>query len=182
LTSILRGLANVTAGLVLGAALVLLIATQVMGYRIASIATDSMVPTLDPRDLIVTQPVPIDAIVNGDVILFQTGVTTPILVAHRVDSVVTVNLNVTDSATGAKHTETTKVFRTKGDHNAQVDDATVDAASYKGRLWLTVPSAGVLLSSPLPFALIAVVLGVVWLSSELLRWARRGPTDRDAAP
>jgi signal peptidase len=172
-TTFLRRLANVVAGLVLGIAIVFLVATQVMGYRVASIATDSMRPALAPGDLIVTQPVGIDSIVNGDVVLFQEGVTTPILVAHRVSNVVTVNVNVTDSATGAKHTETSRILRTKGDNNAVVDDAPVDAANFRGRLWLHIPNAGGFLASPTPFILIAGGIGVLWLLFEVGRLARR---------
>ena len=60
MTKLLRRIGNVVAGLVLGFAIVLLVATQVMGYRVASIATDSMRPTLAPGDLIVTRRVGID--------------------------------------------------------------------------------------------------------------------------
>jgi signal peptidase len=179
LITLLRRLANIVAGLVLGFALVMLLATQVLGYRVASIATDSMRPTLAPGDLIITQPVAITSVVNGDIVLFQTGIATPILVAHRVNNVVTVNVNVTDSKTGIVRTETSKVLRTKGDANAQVDEQPVDATVFRGRLWLSVPGAGRFLASPLPYALIATGLGALWLLFELARWARR---DRPTEP
>ena len=110
---------------------------------------------------------------HGDIVLFQTGVTTPSLVAHRVSSVVTVNLNITDSKTGDKHTETTRILHTKGDNNALVDEAPVDAANFRGRLWLHIPNAGGLLASPTPFLLIAGGIGGLWLLFELARLARR---------
>lgn len=182
MTNVLRRIGNVVAGLVLGIAVVLLVATQVMGYRVATVATDSMRPTLSPGDLIVTRPVPITEIEHGDIVLFETGVTTRITVAHRVDGVVTVNLNITDSKTGDKHTETTKILHTKGDANPLADAGVVDQAAYRGLLWLTVPGAGPILASPVPFILIAAGLGLAWFALELVGWGRRsrsGPSDED---
>lgn len=170
--SVIRTLANILAGLVLGVALALLIATQVFGYRLAAVATDSMRPALTPGDLIVTQPAPITEITHDDIVLFETGVNTRILVAHRVVNLIQVNLNITDSQTGETRTERSQMLRTKGDANADIDPEPVDASNYRGRLWLTFAGAGSLLATPTPFILIAVVLGAAWLATELLR-ARR---------
>jgi len=170
----LRRLLDILAGLILGLAIVMLIATQVFGYRVASIATNSMQPTLAPGDLILTRPASIDAVGHDDIVLFETGITKPILVAHRVANIITVNLNVTDSKTGVTRTQQTHVLRTKGDANPQVDADPVDASHYRGLLWMTVPGAGTLLASPLPFLLIAVGLGLLWFAFEIVDRGRRG--------
>jgi signal peptidase len=181
MTTFLRRLASILAGLVLGLALVVVIATQVLGYRLAAIASDSMRPTLAPGDLVITRPVPIGDIAHDDIVLFETGETTKILVAHRVANIVTVNMNITDSATGQTRTERTQILRTKGDANASIDEQPVDIAAYRGLVFVTVPGIGSLLASPLPFAAIAVVLGVAWLLMEVVgrvRSSRQTVADR----
>lgn len=182
----LRRLANIVAGLVLGFAIVAVVATQVFGYRLAAIASDSMRPALMPGDLIVTRPVPIRDIAHDDIVLFESGETTKILVAHRVANIVTVNMNITDSATGQTRTERTQILRTKGDANPIIDEQPVDDATYRGLVWVTVPGAGNLLASPLPFVAIAVVIAVAWLLLEVVGWVRRsgkaGGDDGGASP
>jgi len=168
-----RRFLDALAGLVLGLAIVTLIATQVLGYRLASIASDSMEPALARGDLILTRPVPIGDVKHDDIVLFETGVTTPILVAHRVANIITVNLNITDSKTGATRTEQTQVLRTKGDANAQVDPEPVDAQHYRGLVWLTFSGIGSVLASPLPFLIVGAGLGLLWLVYELVDRSRR---------
>jgi signal peptidase len=178
---ILRLLVAIVLGLVFGLAMVAIISTQVFGYRLAAIASESMRPALAPGDLIVTRPVPITDIETDDIVLFETGTVTKILVAHRVANVVTLNVNITDSETGEKRTEQTKILRTKGDANEATDEQPVDATSYRGLLWLTIPGAGNVLASPLPFIVLAAVIGVIWLLLEVVGYVRRSrrtaPTD-----
>jgi signal peptidase len=176
---ILRLLAAILAGLVLGFAFVAVISTQVFGYRLAAIASDSMRPALSPGDLIVTRPVPITDNEQDDIVLFETGIATKILVAHRVSNVVTLNVNITDSVTGETRTETTKILRTKGDANPQLDEQPVDATNYRGQLWLTIPGAGNLLASPTPFIAVAIGIAVIWLLVETVGYVRRS---RQRAP
>jgi signal peptidase len=181
MTTLLRRLASILAGLVLGFALVAVIATQVFGYRVAAIASDSMRPTLAPGDLVIARPVPIGDIAHDDIVLFETGETTKILVAHRVANIVTVNMNITDSATGQTRTERTQILRTKGDGNATIDEQPVDDVAYRGLVFVTVPGIGNLLASPLPFAGLAVVIGVAWLLLEVatrIRGSRQTAADR----
>jgi signal peptidase len=172
----LRLIAAIVGGLVLGVAIVAIVSTQVLGYRLAAIASDSMQPTLAPGDLIVTRPVPIADIEHEDIVLFETGTATKILVAHRVANIVTVNVNFTDSETGETRTEQTKVLRTKGDANANIDEQPVDDTTYRGLLWVTIPGAGSLLASPTPFIAVAVAIGVIWLLTEIVGWSRRQRT------
>jgi signal peptidase len=181
--TILRRLAAIAAGLVLGLVIVAVVATQVFGYRLAAIASDSMQPALAPGDLIVTRPVPITDIKQDDIVLFETGTATKILVAHRVANIIDVNMNVTDSATGQTRTEKTKILRTKGDANPAVDEQPVDETTYRGLLWLTIPGAGSVLASPTPFIALAVLIGVLWLIAELVGYVRRSrqrPADDEA--
>jgi signal peptidase len=178
---ILRLFAAILAGVVFGLAIVAVVATQVFGYQLAAIASDSMRPALTPGDLIVTRPVPITDIEQDDIVLFEAGTATKILVAHRVANVVTFNLNITDSETGETRTETTKILRTKGDANPQLDEQPVDAANYRGQLWMTIPGAGYLLATPTPFIAVAIVIGVVWLLAELFGFARRSTQRAETA-
>jgi signal peptidase len=180
---LLRLLAAIVAGLVLGFAIVAIISTQVFGYRLAAIASESMRPALAPGDLIVTRPVPITDIETDDIILFETGTATKILVAHRVANVVTLNVNITDSETGERRTEQTKILRTKGDANEATDEQPVDTTSYRGLLWLTIPGAGNVLASPQPFIVLAAVIGVIWLLLEVVGYVRRSrrPAHTDQA-
>jgi signal peptidase len=169
----MRIAANVIAGLIFGVALVLLISTQVFGYRIAAIASDSMRPTLNAGDLIVTRPAPITDVASGDVVLFETGTGTRILVAHRVVSTTTLTTQLTDSKTGQQTLSETKVFRTKGDANDVADQGQVDTSNYRGKLLLVIPGIGSSFSSPTPFIVITIVIAGLWLVVEVVRWLRR---------
>jgi signal peptidase len=178
---ILRLLAAIILGLVFGLAIVAIISTQVLGYRLAAIASESMRPTLAPGDLIVGRPVPITDIETDDVVLFETGTATKILVAHRVANVVTLNVNITDSETGEKRTETTKILRTKGDANEQLDEQPVNQENYRGIVWFTIPGAGNVFASPMPFIALAAVIGVLWLLAEVIGRVRRSRTPDQAS-
>ena len=88
-------------------------------------------------------------------------------------STTTLITELTDSKTGEVTTSQTKTLRTQGDANDAPDQTLVDATSFRGALWLTVPGAGRLLASPMPFVLITVGVGGLWLLAELIRWSRR---------
>jgi len=167
---------DVVAGLLVAAALVALVATQVMGYRVLGIASDSMVPTLQRGDLIVSRPVPITSVGHGDIVIFEEGQQTRLLVAHRVVNLITLNVNVTDSKTGAKHSEQSRILRTQGDANPLPDQQSVDAGRFHGVLLARIPGIGGLLGSSytqLGLLVVALVMGLAWLGYEVVAKRRR---------
>lgn len=173
---LLGAVLDVVAGLAVAAALVAIVATQFMGYRILGIASDSMLPALARGDLIVSRPVAITSVEHDDIIVFEEGQQTKLLVAHRVVNIIKVNTNITDSKTGAKHTEESRIFRTKGDANPVVDAQPVDAAAFRGLLMAQLPGAGGLLGSATiqqGLVALALVAGLAWLGYELLARGRR---------
>ncbi len=160
---------DIAAGLVVAIAIVGLIATQVMGYRVLGIASDSMIPALDRGDLIVSRPVSINSIGHGDIVVFDEGQQTRLLVAHRVVNIIKVNLNVTDSRTGAQHTEHSQILRTQGDANPLVDPVPVDARTFVGVLLVRLPGIGGLFGSATVqqgLLVVALAIGLTWLAYE----------------
>ena len=171
-------------GLLLGALGVALFATQFLGYKVATIQSYSMEPTLRRGDLIVTRPVDISEVNKGDIVLFEEGLKTRILVAHRVDGVFNITTNVTDSKTGKTSTSSTKMLRTKGDANAQADADPVGVDRFRGDLLLTIHGAGYLANGlPLQQALflLAAVTAVMWGAYELARHRHRRASAVDQA-
>ncbi len=179
-----RGLAlaaGIALGAALGAALVVVLATRLFGFRVLEVASDSMAPSLHRGDLVVSRPVSIMDVERGDVIVFEEGTQTRVLVVHRIAGIVNVTVNVTDSATGAVNVERTRLLRTQGDANPGPDGDAVDADRLRGVVWFSVPHAGWLFGDEGPRAtltLAAILLGVAWAGYEaasILRRKRGGP-------
>lgn len=179
------------AGIAVGGILLAVAATTLLGYRVLDIASNSMEPALHRGDLILSRPTPIDEVKEGDVIVFQEGERIPILVAHRVAAVVTIDVNATSKSTGVTTTSTSRVFRTKGDANANVDGQVVDPAHYRGVVSLVVPMAGLpLLGFPMSqvFILVAGLTALAWAVYEVSGLVRRrrarrlAPVPEEPAP
>lgn len=149
-------------GLVLGAFAVLAVVTLGLGprfggYRVMTVLTASMRPSMPEGSLIVQTPVPLDRVAVGDVITYRIPVDDRRIVTHRVVEVV---------AGGDR-----PVVRTKGDANNAPD--TWLARLEGSRTWkvrFAVPRAGYVvqaLRQPLAqrLTLLAVpfVLALVWL-------------------
>jgi signal peptidase len=170
-------------GLVIGALVIALFATQFLGYRVATIQSFSMEPALDRGDLILVRPTSINDADVGDIVLFEEGQNVRMMVAHRVDGVFNVTTNVTDGATGKISVSTTKVLRTKGDANDKPDPEYVSADRYRGKLLLTVPNAG-LIGSRVPLQqlllLVTAVSAVTWALYEWRRLKSRRLASSDA--
>ncbi len=178
-------LASIVAGLVIGGALLAVVATTLLGFRVLDVASNSMEPAINRGDLILSRPAPIDQVKQGDVIVFQEGQQTPVLVAHRVAAIDKYIVNATSKSTG-KTTSTTTIFlRTKGDANPQPDGQAVDAATYRGIVWLVIPGAGMpFLDYPVSqlFLVVAVVTAVLWALYELIGPLRRRRARRRVSP
>jgi len=172
-------LGAVIAGLLVAALLIALIATQVLGFHALAIASGSMVPALNQGDLVVTRPVPISQIRQGDVVAFDEGEITHLTVVHRVAGIVNVTINTTDSKTGAKSTRTDRLLLTKGDANRGADGTPVSSERYKGLVFVTVPAVGGILGAGIVQQLLlglAIITAVAWLAYEIVRFRRRGRT------
>ena len=164
---------SVTLGLVVGLLFVAALATQFLGYRIATIQSYSMEPSLRRGDLVLVRPTDIKDAEVGDIVMFEEGRNVKILVAHRVDGVFNITTNITDGQTGDTEAHESKVLRTKGDANDQPDSEYVGSDRFQGELLLTVPNVGLIADRlPLQKALLFVTAlsAVAWTAYE---WRRR---------
>lgn len=163
-------------GTLLGAIVVVLVSTHFFGYDVLTIRSFSMEPSLSKGDLVVTRPVTIEDVKAGQVVLFEEGRDTKILVAHRVQNLVEFETKVVNATTGTTTVAKQTLLRTKGDANKEADQQLVDAASLRGRVWFTLPGAGTLFDNfslqNVLFALAGVTFAA-WIAYELLRRRRR---------
>lgn len=140
------------------------------GYRVMTVLTASMRPSMAEGSLIVQDPVPLDRVEVGDVITYRIPIEDRRIVTHRVVEVVM----------AGDH----PVVRTKGDANAAPDPWLARLEGDRAwRVRLAVPKAGYAvqaLRQPLAqrLALLGVpfVLALVWLRDI---WA---PRDRRRSP
>jgi signal peptidase I len=185
-----RGIAGflvaIVGGVAFGAIAVAIAAQMLLGYHVLAVASDSMVPALERGDLIITKPVSIADVREGDVVLFETGEQTPVEVIHRVVSRVTMNLTYTDPSTDQEAVAHDYLLRTRGDANPAVDPVQVTSRNLHGLLWFRVPAVGnLLLGFPIApiFAGVAATTAVLWALWEFRTWRRRGvATDTGSVP
>ena len=144
--------------------LLILIGAVTNRYRVLSVLSGSMEPTIPKGALILAFAYPAKEIRPGDTITFQSPRDTNILITHRV--------------TGVMQPGVYPVIQTKGDANAAPDPwnlqltdplawRTVFVVPYIGRVlaWLREPMIGMGLLTGLP-----LLLGAVWLATF---WWRR---------
>lgn len=187
LPTVLGVLASAAFGLLIGGLLAALLAIQVFGYHVVTVQSDSMEPALTRGDLIATRPVAIEDVQPGQIVLFEEGRDVRFLAAHRVMALINLRTNINNTTTGEVTTQETRLLRTKGDANATEDAQPVDASRLRGRLWFSVPKAGLIFERvPLQTVLLGVAgLGAVaWLLFELSgrRRRQRGSGSRGGAP
>ncbi|WP_104061741.1 signal peptidase I [Arthrobacter sp. 4R501] len=110
--------------------LLLAVGPRVFGYQTSTMLTGSMAPLINPGDVVVTVPTPVNRIRVGDVITYSIPVEDHRVETHRVTELFA-------DAAG------TIAVRTKGDANTGVDPwtATFNAAAVDRHV-LTVPSVG----------------------------------------
>ncbi|MFC4541922.1 signal peptidase I [Halosolutus amylolyticus] len=102
------------------------------GDDVYIVTSDSMQPTIESGDVIITQEVDPDAIESGDVVTFQDGSGTDGgTLTHRVVEV--------------REENGERYFRTKGDANEDPDEGYVPAEYAQGTLHVHVPYLGYLL-------------------------------------
>jgi len=172
-------LASGAFGLLIGALLAALLAVRFFGYSVVTVQSGSMEPTLSRGDVIVARPVHIDDVQVGQVVLFEQGRDVSFIAAHRVAGFINLNTNINDTTTGEVTAQESRLLRTKGDANSAEDAQPVDAGRLRGRLWFTMPKAGLVFDHmPLQSLLLGVagLAAVGWLVFELhRRLGRRKP-------
>ena len=113
------------------------------GDSIMVTTTVSMLPVLNPNDMIVVELVSIDEIQEGDIIAFDSHQDMGI-VAHRVIEV--------------SEKDGELVADTKGDNNEEPDPWYVTDDDLIGKVKNIIPMFGIVLVGPVRFALVAVII------------------------
>lgn len=114
------------------------------GNTIMVVTSDSMLPTLEPYDLIIVEKTNIDQIQVGDIIAFDTHVEGLGIVAHRAVEVFNENGNIG--------------IDTKGDNVESPDPWIVHDEDLIGRVKEVVPKMGIFLIEPVRYAIVAVII------------------------
>ena len=157
-------------GLLLGVALVALIATRFFDFALLSVNSDSMAPSIRSGDAIVVKPVVPANIAAGDVILFQSG-GDRVPTVHRVVGIHEIEARVTSRSSGETSVSKDYRFVTQGDGNPAPDAGAVTADRVLGEVWFSVPHAGTAFGIPAQALLFvaAGAFGVLWLGMEAAR-------------
>ena len=113
------------------------------GNQVMVISSTSMLPTLQPNDLIIVEPATTNQIIKDDIITFESHMEFGI-VAHRA-----VDFH-------EEHGEILIV--TKGDNIDDPDNWTVSDEDLIGKVVEIIPKMGILLIGPVRFSLIAVIV------------------------
>ena len=176
----LTGVIGLGFGLVVGAAIVAIIATRFFGYSVLRVDSNSMAPKFQAGDVVVIKPVAMTDVKRGDVVYFANG-PQGIPTVHRVIGINELVTNLLDSQTKAITSSSTE-FRlmTKGDANAERDAGEVTGDRLHGAVWFSIPFMGG--TSDLPLRTFMLVLtGILlfaWLSWELYsRFGARSGTE-----
>ena len=113
------------------------------GDSIMVTTTTSMLPVLNPNDMIIVESASIDEIKEGDIIAFDSHQEMGI-VAHRV-------IEVFERGGST-------VVDTKGDNNEKPDPWYVTDDDLIGKVKSIIPVFGIVLVGPVRFALVAVII------------------------
>lgn len=170
LSTVAGVLASAALGLLVGGLLAALLAVQVFGYHVVTVQSNSMEPALRRGDVIVARPVRIDDVKEGQVVLFEEGRDVRFLAVHRVVGFINLRTNINNTTTGEVTTQESRLLRTKGDANDTEDAQPVDASRLRGRLWFSIPKAGLIFDRvPLQTVLLGVagLAAAGWLVFEL---------------
>ncbi len=168
-------LSGLLFGLVIGGAVVALLATQLFDFRVLTVETGSMRPTLNPGDLVVIRPHSIAEVKERDIVLYENEAD-HVQIVHRVIGIHRFVTNLHDAQTGEIVSSSTEVrLVTQGDANGFRDDQETTAQTYRGAVWFSVPRLGETTQVPLQTALFGVAgfIAVAWASWEAYRWLGR---------
>lgn len=166
-------------GLTVSASIFLILATAFLNWHVLTLATGSMEPHYAKGDIVITRPVSMAKVKEGDVVFFKE-VNTNAPFVHRVAGINTITSNLTDGDTGAFIGQTTEYrFITKGDANTNPDQGEVTYDRYMGKVWIDIPTYGLLAGNApvqLIFLAAAGVFGALWAGWEILN--RRGSSTK----
>lgn len=127
------------------------------GYRVLSVISGSMEPTIYTGDVIIIRSVDrAEEIVEGDILTYRTKEQADMLVTHRVVGVLKLN-------------GTPKAFLTKGDNNESEDISPVGFEQVVGRYQFRLPYFGYIASfirKPMGVILAVIVPGLVLIALE----------------
>lgn len=102
---------------------------SVVGFPIVSIQSDSMAPTLNPGDLVITSSANAEDLQSGDIITYWTIINAErVLNTHRITAIYD----------GGGYL----IFETKGDKNTSVDCITVNERDVIGKYLFRIPFLG----------------------------------------
>ena len=130
----------------LGVAVILLIYPFAIysGNQIMTVTSDSMFPTLKPKDIIIVEPVGIDEINKGDIIAFDSHTEGIGIIAHRA-----IEIFEQGGEIG---------IDTKGDHLDEPDLWTVHDEDLVGIVADVNPDSAILLVEPVRYLLVAIIV------------------------
>ena len=155
-------------GLAIGGAITIFVATQFFNFKVLTVQTGSMTPTLHAGDVVIIRPTAIDKVKQHDIVLFADG-KSAIPVVHRVVAIRRFTTVFHDPKTAKVVGSTTRVeLITQGDANPQPDTQVTTDAQFQGKLWFSIPKIGQATNLPLQTALFALagLIGVAWVSYE----------------
>jgi len=130
--------------LVLAVAFLIFPFVAYFGNEIMVVTSTSMLPVLQPNDLIVVEPTTIDQIKVGDIITFDSHMEHWGIIAHRAIEISEIDGEIAIS--------------TKGDNVEREDGWRVRGADLKGKVIEVIPVLGIFLIGPVRFSLVIVII------------------------
>lgn len=175
---LLTALGALAFGVGIGAVIAAIVATQFFGFRVLSVSSNSMSPAISSGDLIVVRPVAIDRVKERDIVLFTAGGDN-VPTVHRVVGINELETVFVDRAAGTSTSVVDYRLVTQGDNNAAPDNGEIEAGDLKGRVWFTIPNAGVIAGAGLGlwFAVALAAVVATWFGWELAAKLRRRSTE-----
>ncbi|MBM3896617.1 MAG: signal peptidase I [Thaumarchaeota archaeon] len=145
----------ITVGLAIAAILLIFPFIIYYGNDLMVATSDSMVPTLNPNDLLIVQRTEIDKITVGDIIVFDSHVEGIGIVAHRAIE---------------KFDENGRIaINTQGDNIDEADTWVVHDEDLIGRVVGNISFIGILLIEPVRYMLvILIIITAISLFKEIL--------------
>ena len=114
------------------------------GNDVMVVTSDSMIPTLNPNDLLIVQRIGIDKITVGDIIVFNSHIEEIGIVAHRAVE---------------KFDDDGKIaMSTKGDNVDEADAWMVHDEDLIGKVVGNVAFIGILLIEPVRYSLVIIII------------------------
>lgn len=134
----------ITIGLLVATILLIFPFMMYYGNDIMIVTSTSMIPTLQPNDLLIVQKTEIDKITVGDIIVFNSHVEGIGVVAHRVIEQFEDNGVI--------------IIKTQGDNTREADTWIVRDEDLVGKVVGNISLIGILLVEPVRYILVAVII------------------------